>query len=169
MSSLLQQLRQRKEQQKGIFLPAFYERASLLFDSKAAANVDAHSILLLAHDGLEQLNQLDPRIGGYREALFSRADTEYFRASLDPPEEKATNKKIKKFLPLLAPHFLLSSTHKVLEHLIRKYLYVSFFFFTNDLPFSSIHIFNAKELLMICLPFHETLIFAKVLSIVELK
>jgi len=54
----------------------------------------------------------------------------------------------------LAPFFLLQAAHKVLEHLIRKY---------------SVHAYDVTEVMQCILPYHETKVFVKLLSLLKIK
>lgn len=94
---------------------------SLLFDWKEAARIPAETIRMLALEGLEQLNLLDPRIGKYGPTLFTEASQP--RHLLTKGENEQLDQELSSFLSLLSPHFLLGGCHKVLEFLIRKYQY----------------------------------------------
>eukprot|EP01127_Copromyxa_protea_P003006 TRINITY_DN128_c1_g1_i3.p1 TRINITY_DN128_c1_g1~~TRINITY_DN128_c1_g1_i3.p1 ORF type:complete len:1239 (+),score=366.90 TRINITY_DN128_c1_g1_i3:14-3730(+) len=151
--SVLEQLRKRQEtsESKGIKRVSNVVH-SLLFDGKEAARIPAETIRMLALEGLEELSLLDSRIKKFGAILFNEHQTA--RHLLTKEANNTIDEQIASFLPLLSPHFLLGGTHKVLEHLIRRF---------------QINLYNVNDLMRCVLPYHETNIFVRILLLVDLN
>ncbi|XP_020693820.1 uncharacterized protein At3g06530 isoform X3 [Dendrobium catenatum] len=127
-------------------------RPSVLFDPKEAADIDLRSILPLAQSGLEALIKVDDRFTSYMSTLFSHATLEIDRDKMTAKEEEKLNKSICSYLQLLAGQLHLPSALGTLEYLIRRY---------------QVHVFNAEELVLCALPYHDTHFFVRIIQLMD--
>lgn len=153
MTSLAQQLERLKAPQTDILVD-HKKRPSLLFDAKQAANNDRETIYDIGSSGLEELIEINSIFSKYKTSLFDQNARDLQRAVETSEINMKLNKKIKSFLLQLSPYFLLQSTHKCLEWMIRRY---------------EIHAYNQDEFMMLILPYHETKIFARCVQLMDLK
>ena len=122
MSELRTQLEKRKD--KVLDPSSSHKRASLLFAKKDAQNIELQALHTLAMSGVDQLKKQEPRIKPFEATLFSEASQELVREQQSAEANKRLDESLETLFAVLAPHFLLKSTHKMLEYLIRKYRYV---------------------------------------------
>jgi hypothetical protein len=94
----------------------------LLFEWKEAARIPTETIRMLALEGLEQLTQVDSRLGKYGPILLS--ETQVARHLMTKDQNKDLDVNLSAFLSLISPFFLLGGAHKVMEYLIRRFQYV---------------------------------------------
>ncbi|XP_020576310.1 uncharacterized protein At3g06530 isoform X2 [Phalaenopsis equestris] len=127
-------------------------RPSVLFDPKEAADIDLRSIIPLAQSGLDALIKVDDRFSSYKSTLFSHVTLEIEREKMTPKEEEKLNKSICSYLQLLAGQLLLPSALRTLEYLIRRY---------------QVHVFNAEELVLCALPYHDTHAFVRIIQLID--
>lgn len=153
MTSLAQQLERLKAPQTDILVDQ-KKRPSLLFDAKQAATNDRETIYEIGLSGLEELIEINSIFTKYKTTLFDQNSRDLQRAVETKDVNVKLNKKIKTFLLQLSPYFLLQSTHKCLEWMIRRY---------------DIHAYNQDEFMMLILPYHETKIFARCVQLMNLK
>lgn len=130
------------------------KRASILFDSKEAANKDRETIFDIGLSGLRELIALNPLFTQFEQTLFDRTARDLVRSVESSDVNKNLDKQIKKFFIYLSPHFLLQPAHKCLEWLIRRY---------------HIHEYNINDFMMLILPYHETRIFVKCVQTMPLR
>ena len=97
------------------------EKDSFLFDEKESAKIRTEDIFLLALEGISDLIQMDNRFRKFKDELFDQKSINYKRELQTSEVNQKLNEKLKKFLRLLSPYFLLTSSHKVIEYLIRRY------------------------------------------------
>ncbi|KAH0456236.1 hypothetical protein IEQ34_014143 [Dendrobium chrysotoxum] len=127
-------------------------RPSVLFDPKEAADIDLRSIIPLAQSGLDALIKVDDRFTSYMSTLFSHATLEIDREKMTAKEEEKLNKSICSYLQLLAGQLHLPSALRTLEYLIRRY---------------QVHVFNAEELVLCALPYHDTHFFVRIIQLMD--
>lgn len=128
-------------------------RPSLLFDPKVASTIDTQTIYDLGCNGIKELTKLDNVFAAFENTLFNRIPDNGLLIKLTPDMRKKLDKSIIGFLRLLSPYFLYSSSHKCQEFLIRCY---------------SIQEYNVDAIIECCIPYHETALFAKMISILNL-
>ncbi|URD79238.1 U3 small nucleolar RNA-associated protein 10 [Musa troglodytarum] len=128
-------------------------RPSVLFDSRAASDIDLKTIFPIALSGLEVLIELDTRFRSYKDSLFSQTSLELNREKMVPKEEEKVNRSICSYLRLLSGYLQLHAALKTLEYLIRRYL---------------VHIYNLDELILCALPFHDTETFVRIVQLLDL-
>ncbi|CAD5195383.1 unnamed protein product [Musa acuminata subsp. malaccensis] len=128
-------------------------RPSVLFDSRAASDIDLKTIFPIALSGLEVLIELDTRFRSYKDSLFSQTSLELNREKMVPKEGEKVNRSICSYLRLLSGYLQLHAALKTLEYLIRRYL---------------VHIYNLDELILCALPFHDTETFVRIVQLLDL-
>ncbi|GAB5365905.1 hypothetical protein AAMO2058_001098500, partial [Amorphochlora amoebiformis] len=129
------------------------DRASLLFTPEELDRLDKQTILEMARSGLISLGATDTSVATLRESpLFSAASLRSDRESITAKDDSKVNSMIKEALFVLSPYLLLPGARKALEHLIQRY---------------KIHVYNGSEIIRAFLPFHQTPIFAKILSLIQ--
>ncbi|CAA0830720.1 Uncharacterized protein SHERM_26110 [Striga hermonthica] len=127
-------------------------RPSVLFDAKAAADIDLDTIHGIALSGLEGLTNLEVRFGIYKNDLFSHQSKELDRELVGQDENKRIDVSISSYLRLLSGYLEFSSALKTLEYLIRRY---------------KVHVYNAEDLILCSLPFHDTHVFVKIVQLID--
>lgn len=127
-------------------------RASILYESSEAAQIDRKTIFDGAKQGLADLIKLNPAFQQFQNTLFDESAINLERSVEKEDVNKALNKTINKFLLRLSPHFLIHPAHKCLEWLIRRY---------------SIHKYNITDMMGLILPYHETNMFVKCLQTIR--
>ncbi|RZR79863.1 hypothetical protein BHM03_00005714 [Ensete ventricosum] len=88
--------------------PEVQIRPSVLFDSRAASDIDLKTIFPIALS--------------YKDSLFSQTSLELNREKMVPKEEEKVNRSICSYLRLLSGYLHLHAALKTLEYLIRRYL-----------------------------------------------
>ncbi|KAJ2781610.1 snoRNA-binding rRNA-processing protein utp10 [Coemansia interrupta] len=127
-------------------------RASFLFDSKQAADMDMQTIFDIGRDGLNELRKVNRRFDTFQRTLFSEALKDVDRAVQTKEENERLDAEIRSFLFLVGPHFLTRPAGKALEWLVRRF---------------RIEEFNAKDILAAIMPYHETKAFLTMLMIIR--
>ncbi|XP_063617922.1 HEAT repeat-containing protein 1 homolog [Cydia splendana] len=130
------------------------KKATLLFDPREAALKDRNTFYELGRSGLQELITLDSKFETFEETLFNKSSIDFERAVETEEVNKILNANIDKFLINLSPYLQLQSAHKALEWLVNRY---------------SIQYYNANALVALILPYHETLIFVRIVQILSLK
>uniref|UniRef100_A0A146KUJ9 HEAT repeat-containing protein 1 n=1 Tax=Lygus hesperus TaxID=30085 RepID=A0A146KUJ9_LYGHE len=153
MSSLAAQLKKLETPQTAL-LAQHKHRPSFLFESKVAARYDRNTFYDIGLSGLEELKTLNPHFSNFHTTLFDPASKSLERAVETSEANEKLDFHIKNFLTLLSPYFLVTAAHRALEWLIQRY---------------HIQDFNTDDLLFLILPYHETLLFAKMLQIIPLN
>ncbi|KAL1109948.1 hypothetical protein AAG570_014105 [Ranatra chinensis] len=128
-------------------------RPSFLFDAKEAAEFDRDTFYDLGLSGLEELKKLNPRFSDFEDTLFDITSKSFERAVETQETNKKLDSRIREFLALLSPYFLLRSAHKALEWLIHRY---------------HVEQYNVADLLCLGLPYHETNTFGRLLGLLEI-
>ncbi|EGC38069.1 hypothetical protein DICPUDRAFT_149273 [Dictyostelium purpureum] len=152
MTSLDRQLKSIKE--KIHYVDVTKKRASLLFNEVEAANIDLDAVLAMGQEGLEELINIDVRFKCFQLTLFADTSKTFNRVLEVKEENDKIDIEINKFLELQSNYFLSNSAHKALEWLIRRY---------------RINEFNIDSVLSSIIPYHESNIFAKFLSILQFE
>lgn len=129
-----------------------FTRPSILFDAKEAADIDLDTLFNLALSGLEVLLSQDERFGNYKDHLFTHKSKELDRELMGIEENNQINSSISSYLRLLSGYFQLPSSLRTLEYLIRRY---------------KIHVYNAEELILCALPYHDTHVFVRIVQILD--
>lgn len=152
-TSLAEQLRRLATPQTSQIVDS-KKRASILFDTRDAANKDREIIYDIGLSGLQELAALNPAFVQFEQTLFERSARDLVRSVESGDTNQRLNKQIKRFLIHLSPHFLLQPAHKCLEWLIRRF---------------QIHEFNVDDFLLLILPYHETRIFVRCIQILNIR
>ncbi|GAA0150254.1 RNA metabolism protein [Lithospermum erythrorhizon] len=126
-------------------------RPSILYDPKEAADIDIDTIFSISLSGLELLINTDERFRNYKNDLFSLKSREVDRELLTNQENVQINSSISLYLRLLSGYLELLSAVKTLEYLIRRY---------------KIHVYNAEDLILCALPYHDTHTFVKIVQLI---
>ncbi|KAL2527027.1 Uncharacterized protein Adt_12081 [Abeliophyllum distichum] len=129
-----------------------FTRPSLIFDPKAAADVDLDTILNISLSGLEVLVDKEERFRNYSNDLFSYKSKELDRELVGIEDNVGINASISSYLRLLSGYLELSSAVNTLEYLIRRY---------------KVHVYNAEELILCALPYHETHVFVQIVQLIN--
>ena len=129
-------------------------RVSLLFEQHDAGDVDSETVYNIGLNGFMELCQLDARFVPFEAALFGPSQGVFDRNLMGVDTQSSLNDSIAAFLRTLGPYLLLKPAHKVLEHLIRRY---------------SIHHHNVDAVMECALPFHQTQLFGRLVSILVLE
>ncbi|XP_047967896.1 uncharacterized protein At3g06530 [Salvia hispanica] len=127
-------------------------RPSILFDAKAAADVDLDTIYGIALSGLEVLISMEERFRNYKNDLFSLNSKELDRELLGQEENKRISASIASYLRLLSGFLELHSALKTLEYLIRRY---------------KVHVYNSEDLILCALPYHDTHVFVQIVQLID--
>ena len=121
------------------------QRPSLLFTPSEAADLDSDAIFSIGISGLAELTKLDPTLSRFEKTLFIRSSTDFrreqqtadiLRVSECNSHEDRNGKviylstqvldaSIGSILRALCPFYLLRPAHKVIEFLIRRYVFMS--------------------------------------------
>lgn len=129
-----------------------FTRPSILFNPKDAADIDIDTIFSLALSGLEILIGKEERFGNYKSTLFGHKSRELDRELMGVDKNNQINNDISSYLRLLSDHFELVAARRTLEYLIRRY---------------KIHIYNAEELILCTLPYHDTHEFVRIVQLID--
>uniref|UniRef100_A0AC35U1Z8 HEAT repeat-containing protein 1 n=1 Tax=Rhabditophanes sp. KR3021 TaxID=114890 RepID=A0AC35U1Z8_9BILA len=153
MTSLARQLGQLKT---AVTSQLGAERAtvSFLFDKKQAAALDRETIYQIGLTGLAELKKIDADIDAYEPDLFTEDKVNFQRSLLTADQNEKLNASLEKMLFCLAPYFQHTACQQVLEWLIFKY---------------HIHTFNGADVAAAFFPYHNTSVYARLISILELK
>ena len=155
MSTLLHQLQHLKVAgQPSSLQVAAKKRPSLLFDHEEAAAIDVEVIHNLGRNGLEELARMDNSLIEYKDNLFSEKCIGYERSIQIKEELQQLDETIAKFLRQLSPYLMLRAAHKCMEWLLRVF---------------RINSYNVDDIMECILPYHDTLLFARILQLLPLK
>lgn len=124
---------------------------SLLFDKAVAAKQDFDSIYAICFDGFRELCQLDSRFHDFDQNLFSEQAKVQDRDLMTKADNESLNSVLNNCLILLGSRILLKPAVKALEWLVRRF---------------RVQVHNVDHLLCTLLPYHETQVWANVLSII---
>ncbi|TPX64024.1 hypothetical protein SpCBS45565_g06206 [Spizellomyces sp. 'palustris'] len=128
-------------------------KASLLFTAKQAADIDIDSLFVIGRNALVDLCTHNPAFKDFEETLFSERIKSLDRTLQSKTDNEKLDESISKFLRLLSPYFLLQSTFKALEWLLRRF---------------RINEFNVDVIVECILPYHETKQFVQVVGVLAL-
>ncbi|CCG82051.1 U3 small nucleolar RNA-associated protein 10 [Taphrina deformans PYCC 5710] len=152
-TSLAQQLQGIRQTASNINFQKRKRVASLIFDASEAADQDLDQVFAIASNGYEELITHNAKLSTFSRTIFAEESRTVDRYTQTKEENKSLDKNISAFIRAVAPFFLLRSTHKCLEWLIRRF---------------DIHVHLAQELILAFMPFHTTSIFVKLLATIEL-
>ncbi|KAF5351352.1 hypothetical protein D9758_008071 [Tetrapyrgos nigripes] len=127
---------------------------SYLFTGREADQHDLESIYALGYNGFLQLVSVDAEFEEYEESLFSSAAKATDRTLLSAEENSQLHAAISSFLLALGPYLLEAPAGKVLEWLVRRF---------------RINEFDVDAILTLFLPYHETMHFAKMNTILHIQ
>lgn len=144
-TSLAEQLRRLQTPQSSQFVDT-KKRDSILFSAKEAATKSRETIFEIGLSGLQELIEINSSFSEFESTLFDATSKEVQRAVETKEVNELLNKNIKRFMFHLSPYFLIPSSHKCLEWLIRRF---------------NVNLYNKAELLMLILPYHQTNIFVR--------
>lgn len=147
LSSQLQSLRTATAQHQTVEK----RHVSLLFAKKEAEALDRETVYKIGCTGLQRLKELDPEFDTNND-LFDESRLHFQRTMITREENAVLNEKIEKLLFQLSPYLQHFACQQVLEWLIFKY---------------QVYAYNAENMILTFLPFHETNIFGRLLSIIE--
>lgn len=128
------------------------QTVSFLYDPRDAAFVDAHAIYEQAALSFECLQQQQPLLELFQ-SLFESPDRREPLQFQDPQKALATRRQLCLLCSLLSPFFLERDCHCCIEFLLREY---------------RLHEEEPEALLLLALPFHESLLFARLLQLLRL-
>lgn len=154
MTSLAHQLKRLALPQNDPSLLSRNEVASLLFDSKEAANIDRETFFAIGCTGLEELIGIDPSFEMFQSTLFSQVSKSLERSVQTKAVNQQLDENISLFLIHLSPYFLLKPAQKSLEWLIHRF---------------HIHLYNPDNLVGCVLPYHETKLFVRVIQLLKIS
>uniref|UniRef100_A0A915PU93 HEAT repeat-containing protein 1 n=1 Tax=Setaria digitata TaxID=48799 RepID=A0A915PU93_9BILA len=161
----LNNLRTAVTEQLGVERP----HVSLLFDKKDAGFLYVENVLQIGHlfnifselyfkidgrMGLAELRKIDPKIAVEEEDLFDDAAVNVKRALLTEKENVVLNEKLERVIIQLSAYLHHLSAKQILEWLIFQF---------------HVQSFNAETLFIAFLPYHNSNIFGRLLSILVLK
>ncbi len=150
-TSLAEQLRRLQTPQSSQFVDS-KKRDSILFTEKEAATKSRETIYEIGLSGLQELIEINPAFAEFESTLFDQSSKEVQRAVETKDVNVLLNKNIKRFLFRLSPYFLLPSTHKCLEWMIRRF---------------SINLYNKEEFLILIFPYHQTNMFVRCVQVMK--
>ncbi|VDM67017.1 unnamed protein product [Strongylus vulgaris] len=127
------------------------QHVSLLFEKAEAKALDRESAFQIGSAGLEKLKALDD-VFQEPNGLFDESRLHFQRSMITKEENAILNEKIEKLLFHLSPYLQHFACQQVLEWLVYKY---------------QIYAYNAEAMILTFLPFHETNLFGRMLSIIE--
>ncbi|KAM3718477.1 HEAT repeat-containing protein [Dirofilaria immitis] len=127
---------------------------SLLFDKKDAGSLYVENALQIGRAGLAGLRKVDPKIAIEEEDLFDDAAVNVQRALLTKEENAVLDKKLERVIIQLSAYLHHLSAKQILEWLIFQF---------------HVQSFNAEILFIAFLPYHNSNIFGRLLSILDLK
>ncbi|KAF8335871.1 uncharacterized protein EI90DRAFT_3152860 [Cantharellus anzutake] len=125
---------------------------SYLFSAKGARQHDLDSVLSLAQNGIAQLELMRPGLFGESAWLFESSSRDYDRLYVPLSDTKKLNVAIKIVLSALSPFLLEAAASKAMEWLVRRF---------------RVQEFNQEELLACFLPYHESVAFTKLMTIIR--
>ncbi|XP_056646260.1 HEAT repeat-containing protein 1 homolog [Diorhabda sublineata] len=129
------------------------KRPSLLFNPKEAATLSKETVYQIGLEGLEELIQKNEVFSQFKHTLFHEKSKSFERSVQTTEINEKLNKSLRRMLLSMSPYFLFNCSHKVLEWLICIF---------------SIHDLR-DDLLMLCLPYHESTMFVRVLQLVKFE
>lgn len=144
---------------------------SYLFASREADQHDYHSIHALGVNGLSKLKMLNAKFGKYDGNLFSDAARDMDRTLQSESQNVELDGILGSFLRDLGPYLLESPTSKALEWVIRRFRYASISLVVGIWIhfYTRVNEFNVDSVMAAFLPYHETVQFAKMVSILHVK
>eukprot|EP00501_MAST-03F_sp_TOSAG23-6_P002031 GSMAST32.ASY1.ANO1.2119.1 assembled CDS len=155
--SLQAQLQQLRAQRGGGAVQSRLNRKrcfTILYESpRAAADVSVDVLHSQAINGLLTLTQMCPALAAFENTLLAPSTTTLERGLLGKQENNALDKSISRFLRLISPYILLRAAHKVFEYLLRVY---------------EVHEWNIDAIMECILPFHQTDLFGKFVSTLQI-
>lgn len=152
-TSLADQLQRLKVPETSVLLRD-NKRPSLLFNPKEAAALSKETVYQIGLEGLEELIQKNEAFSQFQHTLFHETSKSFERSVQTAETNEKLNKALRQMLLTMSPYFLFNSSHKVLEWLIYRF---------------SIHEYLRDDLLMLCLPYHESTMFVRVLQLLKFK
>ncbi|KNH08350.1 bap28 [Perkinsela sp. CCAP 1560/4] len=152
MSTLLQQLQTHGGGTKNS-QSSHRKQPSLLFDDITARTVTLEQFHDIGLKGLHGLIQLNTNFSSYQNTVFKESFMKIDREVASKEYNEAINESIRIFLSLLSPYFLYTHAHYCLEYLLQVF---------------HIHQHSAEELLRCVLPYHEHVLFVRVLQLIPL-
>lgn len=150
-ASQLQAIAKNSSHELDLKVPRNAHAESLLFERDVAVKQDYETIYNICNEGYRELCQLDHRFHDFDRNLFSEQAKNQDRDQMSRSENEALDLVLKRCLMLLGGRLLLKPALKALEWLIRRF---------------RVHVQNVDDLLYTVLPYHETPVWANVLSIV---
>ncbi|CAM9545090.1 unnamed protein product [Scytosiphon promiscuus] len=120
----------------------------------SAAEVDLSSVRETAVMGLQRLEAVNQDFSPFQLTLFSKEAEGTLRDLQTKEANERIDKSVEAFLALLSPHFCSREAHFCLEYLIRHY---------------KVYQYNVDAVVECCLPWHDTLAFARMVQLLSLK
>ncbi|PAV59942.1 hypothetical protein WR25_17399 [Diploscapter pachys] len=130
------------------------KHVSILFDQREAASHDRETIYKIGCTGLEHLRKIDSAVFDGPNRLFDESALNLNRSMLTKEENEQLDGEIGRFLFLVAPYLQHFACQQTLEWLIYRF---------------QIHAYNAESLMLSLLPFHETNVFGRILSVLDFQ
>eukprot|EP00903_Cladosiphon_okamuranus_P012984 g12116.t2 len=129
-------------------------KPSLLLTPDQAADVDLPSVRETAVMALQRLEAVDQDFSPFQATLFSKEAEGTLRDLQTKESNDRIDRSVSAFLALLSPHFSSREAHFCLEYLIRHY---------------KVYQYNVDAVVECCLPWHDTLAFARMVQLLSLK
>ncbi|RZF32205.1 hypothetical protein LSTR_LSTR004068 [Laodelphax striatellus] len=131
------------------------KKASFLFHSREAADIDRDTFYSIGIDGLSELISIDRNaFEQFENSLFDVSSKNFVRSIENTETNEKLNEEIKSFLINCSPYFLLKPTAQALEWMISRY---------------QVNEYNIDSLFMLALPYYETKLFPRLLQLINLK
>lgn len=145
-----------RQQLNAIALPEIGSKktVTLIFTPEEARNQTIETIYNIGKNGLYELIRLDPNFLRFDTTLFGIKMRTMDRFLETEKVNEELNKLIHDFLCTLSPYIMLKASQKCLEYLFRHF---------------SIHTLNVSDVVMCILPYHETSLFPKIVSLLSVE
>lgn len=147
MSSLEQQLSRLRIRESSSRNLGVNKVASLVFESSEAACMDWNTIYQLASQAFSTLSETVPLLAQHHALLFQE-HLKLDRGQLTPPANAALSASLEEVLLTLQPYLLQKECQHILEYLLRNF---------------EVHAYDPVALVLTMLPFHDTVLFVKLL------
>eukprot|EP00759_Apiculatamorpha_spiralis_P013007 PhF_6_TR1981/c0_g1_i1/m.3309/K14550/UTP10, HEATR1; U3 small nucleolar RNA-associated protein 10 len=133
---------------------AVRKHPSLIFSDKDSANISSEQFYEIGMRGLKGLVGISSRFIEFQSTLFSAEGIRTDRAVMQKSVNDAIHHSIRQFLVMVSPHFLKPCAQQAIEYLLHSF---------------EIYKYDAEDLLRCVLPFHEHIMFCRVLQLLELR
>ncbi|PYH46923.1 snoRNA-binding rRNA-processing protein UTP10 [Aspergillus saccharolyticus JOP 1030-1] len=123
---------------------------SLLYDRRVATSQDFDTIYSKCYIGFKELCQLDPRFSPFERTIFSQQSMSEDRTEMTAAQNKDLNAVLEAFLALVGGRLMLRPAVEAVDWLIRRF---------------RVHEYNTEFTILTFLPYYNTPLFLRLLSI----